>query len=138
MFDCADDVLAHHDEKVTLPQDERTAMHDRRNANRDRLKRGLKEANKPAPREFISQGSYAMKTMVQHPEYDYDIDDGVYFRKESLVGERGAEMSPCKSGRWSVTRSMTAPSTRSRRCARIAFASTTRLVFTSTCRSIVA
>jgi len=93
MFDCADDVLAHHDEKVTLPQDERTAMHDRRNANRDRLKRGLKEANKPAPREFVSQGSYAMKTMVQHPEYDYDIDDGVYFRKESLVGERGAEMS---------------------------------------------
>ena len=24
MFDCADDVLAHHDEKVTLPQAERT------------------------------------------------------------------------------------------------------------------
>jgi hypothetical protein len=93
MFDCADDVLAHHDEKVTLPQAERTEMHDRRNANRDRLKRGLKEAGKPAPREFISQGSYAMKTMVQHPENDYDIDDGVYFTKESLVGERGAEMS---------------------------------------------
>lgn len=93
MFDCADDVLAHHDDKVTLPQAERTAMHDRRNANRDRLKRGLKEANKPTPREFISQGSYAMKTMVQHPENDYDIDDGVYFSKESLVGERGAEMS---------------------------------------------
>jgi hypothetical protein len=93
MFDCADDVLAHHAEKVTLPQAERTDMHDRRNANRDRLKRGLKEANKPMPREFVSQGSYAMKTMVQHPEYDYDIDDGVYFSKESLVGERGAEMS---------------------------------------------
>jgi hypothetical protein len=34
-----------------------------------------------------------MKTMVQHPDKDYDIDDGVYFDKEVLVGERGAEMS---------------------------------------------
>ena len=93
MFDCADDVLAHHDEKVTLPQAERTAMHDRRNANRDRLKRGLKDAQKPAPREFVSQGSYAMRTMVQHSQKDYDLDDGVYFSKESLVGDRGGEMS---------------------------------------------
>ena len=34
-----------------------------------------------------------MKTMVQHPEKDYDIDDGVYFDKEVLVGDRGAEMT---------------------------------------------
>lgn len=93
MFDCADDVLAHHDEKVTLPQADRTAMRDRRNANRERLKKGLKEARKAAPREFWSQGSYAMKTMTQHPERDYDIDDGIYFAKEVLIGERGAEMS---------------------------------------------
>lgn len=93
MFDCADDVLAHHDEKVTLPQADRTAMRDRRNANRERLKKGLKEKGKPAPREFKSQGSYAMKTMVRHPDNKYDIDDGVYFNKEDLVGERGAEMS---------------------------------------------
>jgi len=93
MYDCADDVLAHHDEKVTLPQAERTAMRDRRNANRDRLKKGLNGKGKPAPREFKSQGSYAMKTMIQHPAKDYDIDDGAYFDKEVLVGERGAEMS---------------------------------------------
>ena len=91
MFDCADDVLAHHDEKVTLPQADRTTMRERRNANRDRLKKGLKDQGKPAPREFKSQGSYAMKTMTQHPERDYDIDDGVYFNKEALVGPRGAE-----------------------------------------------
>jgi hypothetical protein len=93
MFDCAYDVLAHHDEKVTLPQAERTEMRGRRNANRDRLKKGLKEAKKPTPHEFVSQGSYAMKTMTQHPKKDYDIDDGVHFDKEALVGERGAEMS---------------------------------------------
>jgi hypothetical protein len=93
MFDCSDDVLAYHDDEVTLPQAERTAMRNRRDANRERLKKGLKEGKKPAPREFASQGSYAMKTMTQHPNKDYDIDDGVYFDKGVLVGERGAEMS---------------------------------------------
>ncbi|WP_363352302.1 cyclic GMP-AMP synthase DncV-like nucleotidyltransferase [Methylocystis echinoides] len=68
-------------------------MRARRDANRDRLKKGLKGKNKPAPREFASQGSYAMKTMVQHPGKDYDIDDGVYFDKEALVGDRGAELT---------------------------------------------
>jgi len=93
MFDCADDILAHHDDKVTLPQSERTEMRSRRDANRDRLKRGLAVAGKPAPREFVSQGSYAMKTMTRHQAKDYDIDDGAYFDKEALVGDRGAAMS---------------------------------------------
>jgi hypothetical protein len=93
MHDCAEDILAYHDEKVTLQQSHRTTMKERRNANRDRLKNGLAEHRRPAPREFKSQGSYSMKTMVQHPDKDYDIDDGVYFDKEVLIGERGAEMS---------------------------------------------
>jgi hypothetical protein len=93
MFNCSDDVLSYHNDEATLPQSERTAMRDRRNANRDRLKKGLKDGKKPAPREFVKQGSYAMKTMTQHPSKDYDIDDGVYFDKSVLVGERGAEMS---------------------------------------------
>lgn len=93
MFDCAADVLAHHDDRVTLPQSERTEMRSRRDANRDRLKRGLAAAGKPAPREFVSQGSYAMKTMTRHQAKDYDIDDGAYFDKEVLVGDRGAAMS---------------------------------------------
>ena len=93
MFDCSKDVLAHHDEKVTLPQAERDEMRERRNANRDRLRRGLKNAGKPAPREFVSQGSYGMKTITQHPEFDYDIDDGVYFNKDDLDGQRGGAMS---------------------------------------------
>jgi hypothetical protein len=93
MFDCSKDVIAHHDDKVTLPQAERTTMRGRRDANRDRLKRGLAKAGKAAPREFVSQGSYGMKTMTQHPASDYDIDDGVYFDKDALVGSRGAEMT---------------------------------------------
>ena len=93
MFDCSDDVLGYHDEKVTLSGGEQTNMRERRNANRVRLKNGLKEAGKPAPDHFKSQGSYAMKNMTQHDDNNYDIDDGVYFRKEDLVGPRGGEMS---------------------------------------------
>lgn len=93
MFDCAKDVLGYHDDKVTLPNEERTNMRKRRNSNRDRLKSGLEKTQKPQPKLFKRQGSYAMKTMVQHDDKKYDIDDGVYFRKEDLVGPRGGEMS---------------------------------------------
>lgn len=93
MFNCAADICVYHDDDVTLPQSERTLMRERRDANRDRLVRGLKKDEKPAPEEFNSQGSYSMKTMTQDDAKDYDIDDGVYFAKEKLVGARGAEMS---------------------------------------------
>ena len=93
MIDCAKEVRAYHDADVTLPKTEQDEMRDRRNANRTRLCNGLAKAGKPAPLEFVKQGSYAMKTMIRDPDNDYDIDDGVYFRKEDLVGERGAEMT---------------------------------------------
>jgi hypothetical protein len=32
-------------------------MRDRRDANRDRVESGLKDAKKPAPREFVSQAA---------------------------------------------------------------------------------
>lgn len=93
MFDCAAEVLGHHDDEATLRQEERDHMRERRDANRERLKSGLKDADNPAPREFKSQGSYVMKTMTQDADNDYDIDDGVYFDKEDLVGPRGADMT---------------------------------------------
>ncbi len=93
MFNCSKDVRAYHNQDVTLPKVDQDRMRSRRNANRDRLRKGLKRAHKPSPIEFVSQGSYAMKTMVCDPDNDYDIDDGVYFRKEDLVGARGAEMT---------------------------------------------
>lgn len=93
MFDCAKDIRAYHDQEVTLPKNEQDQMRNRRNANRNRLRKGLAEADEPAPLEFVKQGSYAMKTMTRDPQNDYDIDDGVYFTKEDLVGDRGAEMT---------------------------------------------
>jgi hypothetical protein len=98
MFDCSDDVLAYHDQKTTLPQAERTAMRKRRDANRERLKSRLEEKGKPLPHEFIRQGSYAMRTMVQDPDNDYDIDDGVYFTQASLRDKDGKDM-PAKDAR---------------------------------------
>jgi len=93
MIDCAKDVRAYHNQEVTLPKAEQDKMRDRRNVNRMRLRNGLAKADKPAPVEFVKQGSYAMKTMIRDPANDYDIDDGVYFRKEDLVGGRNAEMT---------------------------------------------
>ena len=97
MFDCATDILAYHDSEVTLPQTERDAMRDRRDSNRDRLENGLESNENPLPEEYCSQGSYSMKTMTQHPDNDYDIDDGAYFSKEDLIGPRGGEMSAPRS-----------------------------------------
>ena len=93
MIDCAKDVRVYHNQEVTLPRTEQDKMRDRRNANRKRLRNGLAKAGKPAPSEFVKQGSYAMRTMTRDPNNGHDIDDGVYFRKEDLVGERGAEMA---------------------------------------------
>lgn len=94
MKDCSTDVMAFHDEKVTLLQAQRTKMRDRRNSNRDRLVSRLKADEKSTPQEFIKQGSYAMLTMVQDPDNDYDIDDGVYFTKESLKEQDGNDKAP--------------------------------------------
>ena len=93
MFNCHADVKAFHDEKVTLPGSEQDNMRNRRDSNRDRLKRNLENNGKPKPYESVSQGSYRMKTMLRDPENDYDIDDGAYFHKSALVGKRGGEMS---------------------------------------------
>jgi len=93
MFDCSKEMTGFHDKEVTLPNTARTQMRDHRDANRKRLRSGLTKVEKPLPKNFHSQGSYAMKTMVQHDDNKYDIDDGVYFDKEQLVGDRGAELS---------------------------------------------
>lgn len=101
MYDCSKDVRAYHGQDVTLPKIEQDSMRDRRDSNRTRLKSGLQKAGRPKPIQFVKQGSYAMKTMCRDPDNDYDIDDGVYFHKNDLVGDRGAEMTSLQA-RWMV------------------------------------
>lgn len=93
MRDCSTQVTKFFDEEVALPGDERNAMRERRNSNRTRLKNGLAKNGKPKPVGCHTQGSYAMRTMVQDAESDYDIDDGVYFKDADLVGPNGGKMT---------------------------------------------
>lgn len=93
MFNSHHDVTAFLNDKVRLPKAERDTMRDRRNTNRNRLKEGLKRDGEPEPLGCHTQGSYAMRTMIQHITKDYDIDDGVYFNKLELLGSGGADKS---------------------------------------------
>lgn len=94
MIDCSKEIAQFHEEKVRLKESQRQQMRDHRSANQDRLTRGLEDQKKPKPARNIKQGSYAMHTMVQHPDNDYDIDDGVVFLRETLKGTRDGDMSP--------------------------------------------
>ena len=93
MFDCNKDLLKFHNEEVRLPDSVQSKLRDHRAANRSRLKKGLEDNEKPAVKEHIEQGSYPMYTINQHPDNDYDIDDGAAFAKDDLVGAKGAEMT---------------------------------------------
>jgi hypothetical protein len=89
MFDFHKAITAFHDEIVTLPQSLRTEMKERRDANRKRIDKGLENNNDPTPYSSITQGSYAMKTMIQDEDNDYDIDDGIYFKRSQLKTAQG-------------------------------------------------
>ncbi|MBF6618283.1 MAG: hypothetical protein ITG07_16340 [Candidimonas sp.] len=93
-IDCHSDIIGFHDDEVTLPAAERKDMRERRDVGRDRLTKGLDTAGKPQPKEMHSQGSYQMRTMVQDPDCDYDIDDGAYFAEEDLQDDEGVALSP--------------------------------------------
>jgi hypothetical protein len=91
---CSKEITGYYNEKVKLPESEREKLRDHRKANQDRLKNRLKENDKPLPHSFVKQGSYSMRTMVQHPDNDYDIDDGVKFNKDELINPNKTEMTP--------------------------------------------
>ena len=88
-IDCNKEMKGYHANEVTLSNDDQKEMRDRRDNGRTRLRNGLTKADKPHPKEFSSQGSYAMRTMVQDDDSDYDIDDGVYFEKDDLKDADG-------------------------------------------------
>lgn len=93
MYNTSDELTKFHDQKVRLPNATQDKLRGHRKANQDRLKKGLEKAENPSPTDFVKQGSYAMYTINQHPNNDYDIDDGAIFLKDDLVGSRGAEMN---------------------------------------------
>lgn len=93
-IDCHSEMSSFHKEEVTLSSAQQKDMRGRRDAGRARLEKGLTTAEHPQPREVRSQGSYQMRTMVQDPGNDYDIDDGAYFEKDDLQDANGNALTP--------------------------------------------
>ena len=89
MKDCDKDIRGYHADRVALTEKQRADLRERRDANRRRVEKGLEANDDPVPEEFVIQGSYAMRTTIQEPGNDYDIDDGAVFSEESLEGARG-------------------------------------------------
>lgn len=93
MRNCNEQIGKYNQSEVKMNDAGREDIFGKAKANRKRLRAGLVRDQRPIPVGSRTQGSYAMRTMIHDPTGDYDIDDGVYFKKEDLVGERGAEMS---------------------------------------------
>ncbi len=93
IIDCNKEMKGYHSEEVNLSNAEQAEMRSRRDNGRTRLQNGLTKAGHPLPKKFSSQGSYAMRTMVQDDACDYDIDDGAYFDKEDLKNAEGDYLS---------------------------------------------
>ncbi|MFD2051871.1 cyclic GMP-AMP synthase DncV-like nucleotidyltransferase [Mesorhizobium calcicola] len=94
MRDCHLQVAKYQREEVRLPNESRKDIFARAKTNRKRLKDGLAANEDPTPIGQRTQGSYAMRTMIVENDEDYDIDDGVYFKKEDLVGPKGGDKTP--------------------------------------------
>lgn len=91
MVDCSSEILRFYKGHVRLSKAQVDKLAGYRETNKDRVENGLKNAENPLPVRHINQGSYAMRTINQHPENDYDIDVGVVFKKEDLKGPQGAD-----------------------------------------------
>lgn len=86
-------IQAYESEKVNLPESIRKDLYSKRDANQGRLRANLPERIKI--KDFISQGSMAIRTTVQEKDFGYDIDDGVRFHADSLKGEwLGFDLTP--------------------------------------------
>ncbi len=75
---------------VRLGTNEKNKLAGYRDVNIDRLKDGLDKIGENdkthynMPKETCNQGSYAMNTLNQHPDNDYDIDVALVFKKDDL------------------------------------------------------
>jgi hypothetical protein len=90
-YNASKHLVGYHDARVFVNGETLELARQRRQANRDRLRKGLESAMEPAVSEHVAQGSYAMSTMIQATSEASDIDDGVVFGREALKGSRGAD-----------------------------------------------
>jgi len=91
IYNCSKEMMEFLEKKVRLSQKEKDNLKDYRDKNLKRLRDGLKKNDEPEYYKYINQGSYAMHTINQHPDNDYDIDVGIIFKREDLKGSNGAD-----------------------------------------------
>lgn len=90
MFDLHKEMNEFYSDHVRLSEDEKKKLAEYRDINLKRLKAGLDklgEENSVTYQYYQyhrNQGSYAMGTLNQHPDNDYDIDVAIIFKKDSL------------------------------------------------------
>jgi hypothetical protein len=92
--DCSEQVKGFERAAVRMSKDDRADIFGKAKINRDRLRSGLERNGSPKAIGSRTQGSYAMKTMIQHDRGDYDVDDGVYFKRDKLKNDQGEDKSP--------------------------------------------
>lgn len=97
MIDCSDEITEFHNKHVRLTKSQTGKLANYRETNINRLEAGLTKNEDPLPDRHINQGSYAMHTINQHSSNDYDIDVGVIFKKDDLIGSQGADKTALNS-----------------------------------------
>jgi hypothetical protein len=83
MFEMHKELNQFYQDHVRLGE-ERKTLAKHRDINLERLHEGLEQLGYPSNFEHRNQGSYAMHTINQQPNKDYDIDVAVIFDKEDL------------------------------------------------------
>lgn len=94
MKDCNEQMTGFERSQVRMSNDDRADIYGKAKTNRNRLKNGLERNESPRAIGSRTQGSYAMRTMIQHDRGDYDVDDGVYFTRDSLKNDQDEDKSP--------------------------------------------
>ncbi len=84
MYTLHSEIYTFYDKHVRLGQEIQGELADYRDKNMQRIERGLEKLGYKLPIRVCDQGGYAMSTMVQHPDYDYDIDRALIFAAEDL------------------------------------------------------
>ena len=99
MGQCATNIRDFHDEEVNLSVAARKEIRTKAETNQRRIDSGLQSQKDPKPRGFWTQGSYAMRTMIQRPANDYDIDAGCYFKAADIadIGPRALRRKVCSA-----------------------------------------
>ena len=93
MKNCNDQVAGFERAEVRMSEDDRADIYGKAKSNRTQLKSGLVRNGSPKAVGSRTQGSYAMRTMIQNDRGDYDVDDGVYFTRDALKNEEGEDKS---------------------------------------------